>query len=1701
MPFGKTGKPGPRRALTPKRLPQKQPKAAPKAKPGAASESWLKGLPTKPTAQPGAAYADSKSTDSNSWPTTFDVLKKKFGIAGARPEPSQPAPQAAKLEPTQDSTPTHQAHVAKTSVPEAPERNWVQRALPTDKEWILRDVAEKFPKGFVDPASMPETFKHLRENNHQLVVAALKFHADKFPGIDENFYSELRFLHDSTPNAFAGVISDPDTGIIKGEITFVSTGLLGLFLHSKEPAHLTFEQRLLAVAGVIAHEVAHSIDKADPHGIEVRLGNSAGASAALELRTDLEGNRLNHWAGIAPAANTYAQEILLADHTTLDRIRSFASSHPEVTFRNAYNRGFATVQRMNAGLPASPRVPTETLEAIRSETRDFGHGFKAPKNIEELDSILASVPEQLNEAEFNAVVLWFDHQLAMNPQLDPSDPMLNNVRRAIMRYNKKLATTSEELEKLLADADIHGLGVDVARPHHEYVASLPFYNHPGLLEGKNPVITQSLNGSGWTSLIKDWAPYLDGTMRVHSRATQKSVFEEYFDFTRVNVIDHDLSHGFSRDLVLKHIMRPGRTSSEREGELAFLVEKPALARWLAEPLPTDFIAYNTELHGEVDKMLSNANLLDTESPLYHFDYKYALPSKESTGFWKRLLDTPSTRAGAQALLQKIWKQRGMWASLEFLSNKDFNIDWGFVGEAAGVPESQLHPSILKEFESYFSKLMSSAVAQGDFTQGHPQKPKTRPAWLTVNTEQFLTKKIETLSAAAPKADMRYSVMSRFYLLHPDLLSQRVAERFDALVAERQFTELRDIHNTWRDAMSDVVGVEELNFFHGQVDRVGPTLSILRKRGVSPELQRKFLNDGIRWLGQYQTRNVNAIYDEAVRTGVVKDLPDFYQRVAKSILNDSLKTISRTNALENAENLKRIAVRRTSDRLVAEVGTLGKLSDAAVVDYLERLSGSMTHVLAEESAHWEFMKPNVHGKSKEIADKIVADLEGRQLSTVDNLRAFTALTNFTSNAKTDHFFRTRVLPGLEAATDTKAVRQALLERRIRSGALEMDLVKLVQKHELPADATAEDIIRDMIAMAPADSNARDQFLEDLAWAKDVSGERLKHIIEGTKSGNWRALDVSPLQFAAEVTETLKMMSVEQREKLLDYLIKGSTSEHLLDELIDNFKQDVLTNARPWKSLLTTTHQDEMARDLAEQLDIHLNKVRTQIVSMVNESTTVQRVPVVEYVMTIGDDKISGDASKMNDLLERHLGLVPGSVNHSSLRAYLDVIPRYEKELAISYFLLHGGEHGKGDDLDIVALFEAFGTVGKKFGQSAAAWNIFGDAYSKKLSELFSNARPMSKYEIETLLKQEWGEETYNKTVKRLVRILGGASIKTVVLVELMDGSHSALMVQPPEAKGQTLTNLDMAKKYIERLGHYSLQSNDPLFLPLVNSVEAQMPNELNFKIEIQNTREAQRQVRELSDQLTSKFDGWQMDVPNVNDKIHATQHVFGTEVAKGVPAKEYLEDPTVPQAEKDMVGEFMATVSLRMLFKYGSFDSDRHPGNFIVDRDHLRADGTPKGPDELRKPKIYFIDAGQLVSFDTSRSLFHVDDRLKLGQFLAVIQGTDGSQIVQRALEMVAPEKRAKVDIAVAARAVEDAIRTTKGEPPGVIVREIVRSLYANGCELDLKFTFGGLKGLMTLAGSNYVNPAKMAKILESEITRLYAKKIPAVIKTTLKEFL
>lgn len=243
---------------------------------------------------------------------------------------------------------------------------------------------------------------------------------------------------------------------------------------------------------------------------------------------------------------------------------------------------------------------------------------------------------------------------------------------------------------------------------------------------------------------------------------------------------------------------------------------------------------------------------------------------------------------------------------------------------------------------------------------------------------------------------------------------------------------------------------------------------------------------------------------------------------------------------------------------------------------------------------------------------------------------------------------------------------------------------------------------------------------------------------------------------------------------------------------------------------------------------------------------------------------------------------------------------------------------------------------KIGQLASFIDVdlippeFRTVYQDKLADLRDSAPPMTWKKISKVLEREWDQPVESLFEDFEHEAVAAASIGQVHRAVLPDGRRVAVKIQYPEiadaleadlgtAQGLTAIATPLAKAMMPGL--------DPRML--IGEVRELVLEELDYELEAQHQRTFARAYR------GHPF----IYVPDVVASL-SRRRVMVSEWVDGV---RFPEMQKLPEAERDRIGEIIMRFYFHSMDYVGRFNTDSHPGNFL-----LREDGS-----------VAFIDFGNV----------------------------------------------------------------------------------------------------------------------------------------------
>jgi len=451
-----------------------------------------------------------------------------------------------------------------------------------------------------------------------------------------------------------------------------------------------------------------------------------------------------------------------------------------------------------------------------------------------------------------------------------------------------------------------------------------------------------------------------------------------------------------------------------------------------------------------------------------------------------------------------------------------------------------------------------------------------------------------------------------------------------------------------------------------------------------------------------------------------------------------------------------------------------------------------------------------------------------------------------------------------------------------------------------------------------------------------------LIEDQKSYNWRKASPMTVNIGSAFVNELSQLNTRERVRMIEFMLDPEHKE-FPKAVIKKLEQGV------YKSVLDEAkRQSDMTRQTPEGIQREAEEaamqMKLQVETALMDATPFERIPLLELLIESGSGALSSQPGYPTFLIRDFLGYKKDSYKGKWLLAFLRIIPQHEKSVTLAYLLSQSGED-KTSLLDIFAVFQSMGFKVSQVGDTLGLWDT---------KEQKSNAKAMSKYEIEQAMEVLTPQE--RARVKRMVRILGSASMKTVVEVELEGGDHVAMYVQRPYAAEQITSNLAFGKRFVAEIKRTGTTGPLGVLELMIAAIEKQLRRALKMKDEEGKMIEAEKAYRDLNKTMQASLAGWKFKVPLPVAGFQVRDTIMFVELAKGETLDKLAK--TVYEKVIKVVGPGIVASSLRILFRLGRLDTERHIGNQLVD---------------VENKVIYPLDFEQWIHFDS-------DELYVLGQF-------------------------------------------------------------------------------------------------------------------------
>lgn len=670
----------------------------------------------------------------------------------------------------------------------------------------------------------------------------------------------------------------------------------------------------------------------------------------------------------------------------------------------------------------------------------------------------------------------------------------------------------------------------------------------------------------------------------------------------------------------------------------------------------------------------------------------------------------------------------------------------------------------------------------------------------------------------------------------------------------------------------------------------------------------------------------------------------------------------------------------------------------------------------------------------------------------------SLTRTGSNLETDAYLES-LLPS-DLSAEKERLGRVLKEGRIHSLSLREKLAEAYMGEKLKASeriASREEVnttVKEILSIFPESSQVRDKLFTKLIWSHGVDDVDTLREIESFKSTNLKLVGDGKQSRALSVaSEVLRDFTPEERMSLIRHLSRERSA------IVPAKVQEALA-----RNIRKIPIPAEIARNGNAEIARYRNSLLTTAVDNIAllsvDGTVEQRTPIIENLLASGEKPLldSNNVDRIADFLRGELSFKKDSTEERELLAYFDSVSSLTRAGSLAYLLAQSNAQGKFDHRELAKLFD---TVGYKGLQSGVIWGFFPPEYS----DVKDNTPPLDKMQALELLREHLSPEEFGQ-IKRLKRILGSASVKTIYLAELQDGTDAVIELVRPNGEEKIETNLNHLKRYNEARDKRGVGFFATLLHSVASAMRSQLFEEIDLTKEYPKRLLQKKYYESLNTELKAQGAPVRFSVPSQKTGFTPRKKVLVTTVAKGVHFDKLSRE------WQQKIGPLLNMAAFRSFLQEGIYDGDRHTRNVLVD---------VSDPQNI---VIHPIDFGQTASY--SKRLGS-DERYRAAQWLRAWGEQNAEGIVQWAMALM--PKRSKMTKTAQSALVQEIAQILR-QDRGALSEEdgfkkkilnTVEALARNGLHMKDTITFTFLKGLMYQAGEGYSSMEQFNKMLEEEV--------------------
>jgi predicted unusual protein kinase regulating ubiquinone biosynthesis (AarF/ABC1/UbiB family) len=1440
----------------------------------------------------------------------------------------------------------------------------------------------------------------------------------------------------------------------------VTTRLLNeLFDGAIEPEQQ--RKAIYRLAGVLSHELSHTIDKLDPIGIEAQ--DKPLAQQAIELRTDLEATRILHSAGFP--VNALGDALSLFPEGEEHHFLRLVESHPPSNLRQQMTHMLGTQIRYEQGM--NPLTPVDSwlglIPSLRQELAPkrlrFAKLFPFNKinSIQDFISALDALRVRQNGGpkpvsfpmtgqQLNLVILKFDDLIqnyqgdvwAENSQFITALHLITAAFNAIHlggSFQFQIERHPQTIQNWLKD---YGIKLDSTQTHAQRKETIPAYQDPRL----PGLLLKVSKDYGYTVGEKTVENY-----RGKPTSSANKEFRSQDLFLPLAVLEKQFSK----------FENPENVAGDIDPN------SPMVPHLLSQTL------------GRVD--FDRLEMRFRSSPFLQ-NLKETLQQTKALGSSQEL-----TWAETQyiSFAKSLWDKRLNWAYHDFKKASGSLQIWNILFESFG-------DSGKKDFkEQIGSEFLDSIRAD----RGERLLRTLDNAWQTPWEASWV--QVESILEMLDQGQMDEPIRLKILLSmkaeakNPKEFTKQVQNSYQKLFLDidlkgKSALQMQNELNSLRRQMgygpvSHASGFPELRLIEIEMiansaysdaeKKIWLRQLLFEPEGPGPKPNERDCYYLFRYLvadPEFTQRALTA----AQKYGAFTTALDYWNQVGERLKKYNSSFIN--HFIDNEQAIIANSFPIFRDMAISELNQIDfqKMNRKEAMALLRRYTYLLSFPLYihEETRlrHEQGLKKNkrlkkyVHIGSDQLVQAIVEKFKSTKPTKSEAVTFFNFLTDITTTPGTDALYQWIRSQYGESKTSSFA------KKTMKSEKIESHEIQIQETRTFLAPMVDErnigKIDRAIVRNLRFSSLTKDEFLEDLSWRlqpKVLEGPLLRqHIDKHKTSEDWRSANVYFVNFMSSIYELTKKMSSRERGDLIKYLIHPQQvfPQTVYEFLYRQFLSDRLMSGP--SSANQQTREVSQAQALTDA-----QKAKRLIETTAQKTSPMEKLPIVQ--ITLSTEK---DSQALKTLRDDLLGLQPGSLEEVLLESFLEVIPSHEKMTTLAYqFSQQADQNSKG----LVAVFEVFSTVGIKLAQFSSVLDVFGPAKSKELETAKDSATPATLQELIQIVNKNFGGQLDEMQMKK---ILGGASVKVAAEVTLPSGTSAVLIVKRPGADRKVKDNLELSSRFIQVLRQKNVPGMSRLFGAIVYAMEEILKDEMDL------TREVKKYqiIQQLIDNYQSSGQNqsqWKLKAPRVLTEIGVTSEAYFLEFVPGDSLSSLVRENKISAKEAEEVGKLIADFSLEIFLKYGVFDPDRHKGNFLVD---------------LKTKTVVFIDPGQLLDFKPQKSMFQWDIRLGIAKLLESISAKDVKATIHYGLRLsnltaIHPNKRNDL---------ENGLKKIFAGPEDKIMLNVLDLFYDSELSFDWKITFGVIKGMVLLSQENYVSQKEFKDLMTKKIKSLYLSKLPAL---------